>query len=400
MARNDLVRLPGSMSRRVPTTMWPVLQTLTPTAQPLPVCAARPRAAGALLAWLAGLLLTSAALAQPAGTAGPARPAAPASAAAALTAELAEGRHDGITAFHLSVGDETVAAYTAPALAASAPDLRSATKSITALLVGIALAQGDIPSLKSRVGELLPPALRKPFDAEPRKAAMTVQDLLTMRSGLDCDDWTPGSPGHEDTMYNSRDWLAFWAAVPARSAPGEQFAYCTGNVIALGALIARGSGMALDAYAQARLFEPLGIGSARWDRYNGGQGVDAGGHLRLQPADLARIGQLVLHGGQWHGRQVVPRAWIDAMTMGHSDVPGRKQRYGYLWWIDETSQPALPRTRVWLAWGNGGNFLVVMPELQAVAAFTGTRFNRADALQPLGWLRDRILPGMRAGTGQ
>ncbi|MBL8517007.1 MAG: serine hydrolase [Betaproteobacteria bacterium] len=312
-----------------------------------------------------------------------------------LVNEIRDGQHRGITAFHLSIAGESLAAYAAPALRGKPPDLRSATKSITAILTGIALERGHIPSLKSRVADLLP-EYKAAMLADPRKAAMTVEDLLTMKSGLDCDDWTPGSPGHEDTMYEKRDWLAFWAAVPSREAPGARFSYCTGNVIALGAIIARGSGVALDAFAESALFAPLGITGARWDTFNRGKGIDAGGHLRLQPADFAKIGELVLNGGRWQDKQVVSANWISAMTTAHADIPGRKQRYGYLWWIDATSQPSLPSTRLLMAWGNGGNFLIVMPELKAVAAFTGTRFNQPDALQPLFWLRDHLLPAFSA----
>lgn len=317
------------------------------------------------------------------------------SAANELAEELRAQKHPGITSFHLTRGGRSLAAYSAIELGRAPPDLRSATKSITAILAGIALARGHIPSLKARVAELLP-EYRKALETDPRKSAMSVEDLLTMRSGLDCDDWTPGSPGHEDTMYEKRDWLAFWSAVPVRDVPGTRFSYCTGNVIALGAIIARGSGVPLDAYAESHLFAPLGITGARWDSFNRGQGIDAGGHLRMQPADLVRIGELVLNGGTWQGKQIVSANWISAMTTAHADIRERKQRYGYLWWIDETSQPNLPRTRLLMAWGNGGNFLIVMPELKTIAAFTGMRFNQPDALQPLLWLRDRLLPAFTA----
>ncbi|MBL8519871.1 MAG: serine hydrolase [Betaproteobacteria bacterium] len=312
-----------------------------------------------------------------------------------LSTELAANRHPGITSFHLVRGSTSLAAYTDPGLRSKPPDLRSATKSITALLAGIAIARGHVPSVKSRVAALLPEH-RKALESDPRKAAMTVEDLLTMRSGLDCDDWSPGSPGHEDTMYERRDWLAFWAALPSRDAPGTHFSYCTGNVIALGAIIASAAGMPLDRFAREHLFEPLGIRGERWDTWLGGRQVDSGGHLRLQPGHFARIGELVLAQGRWQGRQVVPAGWILRATTAHTEIPGRKQRYGYLWWVDETSLANLPKTRLLMAWGNGGNYLVVMPELRAVAAFTGTRFNQPNALEPLVWLRDRILPGFQA----
>lgn len=325
----------------------------------------------------------------------PAPPAEDLQAAASrLAAEIGRGEHKGITAFVMTVDGKNVADYTAPALQRASPDLRSATKSITALLVGIALERGHIPSLRSRVAELLPD-LRAALEKDPRKAAITVEDLLTMRSGLDCDDWNTASPGHEDTMYDQRDWLAFWASQPMRDAPGTRFSYCTGNVIALGAIIARTSGMPVDRFAETHLFAPLGIQGAAWERWNRGKEIDSGGHLRIRPADLHRIGMLVLAQGRWQETQVVPASWIEKMTTPHTDVPGRPQRYGYLWWLDNTKMPTLPSTRLWMAWGNGGNFLVVMPEIRAVVTFTGTRFNQPNALEPLMWLRDRLLPPIK-----
>lgn len=313
---------------------------------------------------------------------------------AALADEIRTGAHAGIEAFVL-MRDGKVTQQVAPAsFARKPPDIRSATKSITALLVGIAIDRGEIRSLDARVVDLLP-EYADLLSADPLKARMTVRDLLTMRSGLDCDDWNPESPGHEDRMYRKRDWLRFWASAPQRHAPGEQFSYCTGNVIALGRILAHAGGQPLSDHAGRHLFAPLGIHSARWATWNRGADIDSGGHLRIHPADFAKIGQLVLDGGRHGNAQLVSRAWIEAMTTAHTDIPDRPQQYGYLWWIDRIRKPDLPPGRIWMAWGNGGNFLVLMPEQRAVAVFSGTRFNRLEAMEPLVWVRDRILPELR-----
>lgn len=315
----------------------------------------------------------------------------------ALVRELRAGQHPGVTGFELVVDGQRLASFAAPELARRAPDLRSATKSITALLVGIALERGELRSLQTRMAELLP-RHRAVLERDPRKAAMTLADLLSMRSGLDCDDWDERSPGHEDKMYEQRDWVAFWAAQPMRASPGERFSYCTGNVLALGQALAHATGQPVDRYAQAHLFGPLGLADVRWQHWDKGREVDTGGHLRLRPDALLRIGQLALARGTHEGRQIVPASWIDAVSEVRTSIPGRTQSYGYLWWLDRTTLPGLPATRLVFALGNGGNLLIVMPELRAVAVFTGTRFNRPDALEPLHWLRDRLLPGLRAGT--
>lgn len=318
---------------------------------------------------------------------------------AELALEVAEGRHPGIDAIEASQHSHTAASGRRKKLAVDNIDIRSATKSVTALLVGIAIDRGHIPSVETPVAELLP-ELSDAF-TDPVRAAMTVRDLLTMRSGLDCDDWTPGSPGHEDKMYRKADWLGFWAKVPMREPPGQRYSYCTGNVIALGRILANTTGQSVPEFAREALFAPLGAGDVRWATWNRGRDTDTGGHLAMAPEDLLLIGQLVLDQGAWRGRQLVSRDWIRTMTDTHSEIPGRTQRYGYLWWLDETRDPALPRTRLLMAWGNGGNFVVVMPELSAVYVSVGRRYNKPEGLEPLHWLRDVILPAMDpGGAGQ
>ncbi len=310
---------------------------------------------------------------------------------ARLGSEIDAGRHSRIQAFVLLRNDEAVQQVFPDSFQRKPPDIRSATKSITAILVGIALDQGYLKSLDQRVIELLPEYATE-LATHPAKSAMTLRDLLTMRSGLDCDDWNPRSVGHEDLMYRTRDWIRFWASAPVQRPPGDRFSYCTGNVIALGRILAHATHLPVNAFAERELFAPLGIRHARWATWNRGADTDSGGHLRIHPRDLATIGLLVLNGGRHEGKQLLSRSWIDAMTAVHTDIPDRPQQYGFLWWIDRIRSPQLAPGRIWMAWGNGGNFLVLFPEQQAVAVFSGTRFNRPDALEPLLWLRDRVLP--------
>ncbi len=312
-----------------------------------------------------------------------------------LAHEIGRGAHRGIEAVLVEHDGTRLVEAHAPGDQGSARDLRSVTKSVTALVVGIAIDRGLIRSVETPVADLLPeiaPVLR----ADPLKARMTVADLLTMRSGLDCDDWDPASPGHEDRMYRRRDWLAFWAATTMRDAPGARFSYCTGNAIALGRIVEVASGRPFDDFAQELLFSPLGIPDARWAKWKRGTRTDTGGHLALSPDALARIGRLLLENGRIGERRLLSEAWIRAMTTEWVSVPGLQQRYGYLWWLDATRAPEQPRVRLWMAWGNGGNFLIALPDLDAVAVFTGTRYNAQNALEPLLWLRDRVMPALRA----
>ena len=315
-----------------------------------------------------------------------------------LAAEIEAGKHKGFQSFIMRVDDEIVArAVTETYRSNRPPDLRSATKSITALLIGIAIDQGKIPSVREKVSAFLP-AHEAVLVQDAKKAQITIEDLLTMRSGLDCNDWDPRSPGQEDKMYKQLDWVASWAALPMRTDPGKEFAYCTGNVIALGQILAVATDMTVDAFAIRYLFAPLGFDRAEWNYWDNKRGVDTGGHLRIVPDDLLKIGELMLDRGSYRGVRVVSEAWIDAMTREHTTISGMRQRYGYLWWLDSTQDQQLPETRLWWAQGNGGTFLIVMPELKSAIAITGTRFNRSDSLEPMFWLRDRILPAMKKGA--
>lgn len=311
----------------------------------------------------------------------------------ALAAEVAAGEHDGIHGFVLQRDGHEPLVGLDGSLAPGGGDIRSATKSVTALLVGIAITRGHLEGVDQAAVELLPELARE-ARRDPRKAAITLEDLLTMRSGLDCDDWNPDSPGHEDTMYRRRDWVRFWARVPMREDPGTRFSYCTGNVVALGRILETATGMEVPDFAQRFLFGPLGITEARWDRYNRDRDTDTGGHLRIHPLDLAKIGQLVMRRGRWQDEALVPEDWIDRMTTVHAAIPAHSQQYGYLWWLDRTKNPALRHARLQMAWGNGGNFMIVLPELDTVIVFAGSRYNRPDGLEPLKWLGERILPAL------
>ncbi|WP_331158731.1 serine hydrolase [Steroidobacter sp.] len=312
-----------------------------------------------------------------------------------LAAEIKAGQHAGIESFVLQVDNTVVGRAVEPRSERWPPDLRSATKSVTALLIGIAIDRGAIPSVQAKVMDLLP-TRRTVFEKDPRKAAMTLEDLLTMRSGLDCNDWDPKSPGQEDKMYRQGDWVAFWSEQKMRADPGKEFSYCTGNVVALGEILSAAVSMSADAFALKYLFIPIEVRRAEWRYYDGKRGVDTGGHLRLEPDDLLKIGELVLKRGTYKGTRIVSETWIDAMTQERTGIPGMNQRYGYLWWLDHTKDPNLPQTKLWWAQGNGGSFLMVMPQLDAVMVTTGTRFNRQDMLEPMFWLRDRLLPAMKA----
>ena len=194
-------------------------------------------------------------------------------------------------------------------------DTRSASKSITDVLIGIAIQEGKLSGVDAKVLALLPDHVRRLQNPDPRKSMIAVEDFLTMSSPLECDDWNDASRGNEERMYLVEDWTQFILDLPIRGRMhvGEQvepppygrfFSYCTGGVFVLSEILEKATGLRADRYAQQMLFAPLGITNAQWV-YSPLNIPLTGGGLRLNSRDLLKIGQLCLDGGRWQGRQIV-----------------------------------------------------------------------------------------------
>lgn len=283
-------------------------------------------------------------------------------------------------------------------------DLRSATKSLTAMLTGLAIRDGIIGSVDESIG----PALGADYPAAS-DTRLRYEDLLTMRTGRPCNDHDRRSPGRENRMYRRRDWTDFFLALPEVADPGTRAVYCTGGVVTLGRAIQAAANEPFDEWADRVFFAPLGIRTYRWEYYDRGRGVDTGGHLHLTPRGLLRVGMMLLDGGRWNGAQVVPRAWITEMWQPRTTLAGAD--YGYLWWIHEMVLDTQP-VRVYSARGNGGQALFVIPSLDIAAVVTAGYFNDeraaiADqilagvvlAFNPSGRSRRRATPQWTAGRG-
>ncbi len=284
---------------------------------------------------------------------------------------------------------------------AEAPrNTRSATKSVLALLVGQAIADRRLRSVNEPVLRHLPAQRRAAAD-DRRKAAITVEDLLTMSGPLECDDWNEWSRGNEERMYLVEDWVGFywalphrgfpaWTPKPADSAHGRAFSYCTAGVTTLGVALGAALHEPLERYAERRLFAPLGIRGAAWQRLPLGP-VQAGGGLALRTRDLHALGQLVLQRGRWNEQALVPEAWVAAMTAPHARMADGTD-YGYLWWLH--AFPGDLRTQAMN--GAGGNTVQVIPALDAVVVITASNFqvrNAARLTQKL--LLEHVVPALR-----
>lgn len=261
-------------------------------------------------------------------------------------------------------------------------DTRSATKSITSAMVGIAIQEKKLSGVNARVLPLLPQHAKRIQNPDPRKSAITVEDLLTMSSPLECDDWNDASRGNEERMYVVEDWGQFILDLPIRGRMhvGEQiqpppygryFSYCTGGVFLLSEILANATGARTDHYAQQKFFGPLGITNVQWV-YSPMNIPQTGGGLRLSSRDLAKIGQLYLDGGKWQGRQILTPEWVKDSTQPHAQIDDATN-YGYLWWVKSFKSGDKSYAGFFMS-GNGGNKVVVIPELDLVAVITSTNY--------------------------
>jgi CubicO group peptidase (beta-lactamase class C family) len=240
-----------------------------------------------------------------------------------------------------------------------AVNLKSVSKTLLSLLVGIAIRDGHLRGTDQPLAELLAPPLAPPL--ADGKRAITLAHLLTMTAGLEGTSF-----GEYGEWVSSRNWVRNALERPLVCPPGSCWEYSTGNTHLLSAALTRATGRSTLAYARAALFDPLGIPLPAWDRDP--QGIYLGGNnMRLRPRDLAAIGQLYLDGGRAAGRQIVPEEWIRASWQPQVTSPWNGYDYGYLWWSRE-----LAGERVHFAWGYGGQFLFVVPGLDATIVATSS----------------------------
>jgi CubicO group peptidase (beta-lactamase class C family) len=247
-------------------------------------------------------------------------------------------------------------AYFSPFAQGAKHDIASVTKSFMATLIGVAIEEGHILGVEQPVLDLFPD--RPVANLDAHKGAMTIRDLLTMRSGLECID----EPTEVTLMQmmGSPDWVQFVLDLPMAAEPGSAFVYCSSNVHLLSAIVQETAGMSALDFAQEHLFGPLGISSVAWPADP--QGNNYGwGSLRMTSRDMAKLGYLYLRQGQWDGRQIVTPAWVEAATSPPAGADS--DQYGYLWWLK-------PSQRFYYASGRGGQTIYVLPEQDMVIVLT------------------------------
>ncbi len=270
---------------------------------------------------------------------------------------------------------------------------RSTTKSITSILIGIAIDKGYLSGVGARIISFFPDKVPVK-NPDLRKEKITVEDFLTMSSLLECDDNNMFSRGHEERMYLTEDYVKFtldlpikgfpsWTTRPEDSPHGRSFSYCTAGTATLGGVLERATNMTVPEFARKNLFDPLGVSKADWPPTPSGL-VMTGGGLGLESQALLKLGQLYLNRGTWGEKEIVSREWIEKSTRAHVHVDDtdyvKDTDYGYLWWLKsfESRKKKFPSFNML---GNGGNKVSVFPTLDMVVTITSTNYNNRGAHQ-------------------
>jgi CubicO group peptidase (beta-lactamase class C family) len=289
-------------------------------------------------------------------------------------------------------------------------NLYSVTKSIVALVYGVALAEGKVPPPGAPLYEQFP-EYKELLQADPRREERTIAHALTMTLGLQWDEiLIPYSDPKNDEigMEMAKDRYRFILERPVISPPGKRWLYSGGATALLGRIIAKGTGQALPDYARTALFDPIGLGPTEWinnkdtwvaAKYGPGDGepVVASG-LRMTTRDLACLGRLVLDNGAAGGRQVLPAQWLTECLTPRVSVD-EQRRYGYQWYLGDFEYGSRQRPRLdrWVGcFGQGGQRLFVMPDLDLVVAVTAGNYGTPDQwIPPIRVMREAVLASIK-----
>lgn len=254
-------------------------------------------------------------------------------------------------------------------------DTRSVGKSFASTILGIAIKENHIKSEDAVLGDFYYLSKFDNFSIE--KENVSLKSLLTMSSGFEGNDSDMNSPGNEENMYPTKDWVKFTLGLPMdeNNGIGKQWEYLTAGTVVLGDVLDKSVPKGLEKYADVKLFKPLGISDYKW-QYTPTNVPNTAGSLQMSSLDYAKFGQLYLDGGVVNGRQVIPGSWIEKSFSHQMNIPSRTDEYyGYLFW-NKKYEVNGKKYEAYYASGNGGNKILVFEELDLVIVLTVKAYNK------------------------
>jgi CubicO group peptidase (beta-lactamase class C family) len=256
-------------------------------------------------------------------------------------------------------------------------DPRSVGKSFASTIMGMAIYEKHLPSENQQLKAFYNLHAFKNYSSA--KENVTLKDLLTMSSSFDGNDEDGNSPGNEENMYPTDDWVQFALNLPVRADTiKKEWHYFTAGVVLLGDVLNKAVPGGLEKYADEKLFKPLNISNYKW-QYTPQKVPNTAGGIRMNALDFAKYGQLYKNGGKWNGKQVLPTEWANKTFTKHQQIANRNSEYyGYLFW--NKSFPVKGRMyEAFYCAGNGGNYIVVFKDLPLVIVVTATAYGQSYA---------------------
>jgi CubicO group peptidase (beta-lactamase class C family) len=269
-------------------------------------------------------------------------------------------------------------------------NIKSASKSVISLLVGIAIDNELIPS----VNQPIRPYFESYFEQHPDsvKESITIKNLLTMQAGLETTSF-----GNYGRWVISDNWVEFILDQPIVKAPGSEMIYSTGSSHLLSVILTKATGMSTKTFAEQYLFDPLHIQVGGWEKDP--QGYYMGGNnLALKARDLLKIGEMVLHKGVYRGERIISENWLEESFQAYGRSNFNPYDYGYAWWIKPVNG-----VQMHFAWGYGGQYLFMFPELDSIVVLTSSLQHATQAREykapVFKLLRSELIPFLQEVAG-
>ncbi|SEV93428.1 CubicO group peptidase, beta-lactamase class C family [Chryseobacterium wanjuense] len=274
----------------------------------------------------------------------------------------------------------------------SLQDTRSVGKSFSSALMGIAIKDGYIKNENQALKEFYD--LKQLGNYSSKKDQVTIKSLLTMSSGFNGNDDDYESPGNEENMYPTDNWIKFILDLPMTdNTIGKKWSYFTAGVVLTGDILDKSVPKGLKDYADQKLFQPLKISNYKW-QFTPQQKPSLAGGLRMSTLDFAKFGQLYKNNGTWNGKTILDKEWIKKTFTNYFTDTKDFDGYGYLFWR-KIYKVGNKNYEAYQSSGNGGNKIIIFTEIPVVMVITAKAYNKSYAhVQADKIVQEYLLPAV------